>query len=92
MIQRVSTPIDFLTPRSPRFLLLGSADGELQLLTLLSSNTNELSSLCPGIHYAEASIYITIVSILAAYTISKAKDEHGEEITPSTEGVAESVV
>ncbi|CAE6433708.1 unnamed protein product [Rhizoctonia solani] len=48
--------------------------------------------LCPGIHYAEASIYITIVSILAAYTISKAKDEHGEEITPSTEGVAESVV
>ncbi|CAE6451763.1 unnamed protein product [Rhizoctonia solani] len=48
--------------------------------------------LCPGIHYAEASIFITIVSILAAYTITKAKDENGQEITPSTEGVAESVV
>ncbi|ELU37963.1 cytochrome P450 domain-containing protein [Rhizoctonia solani AG-1 IA] len=48
--------------------------------------------LCPGIHYAGASIYITIVSILAAYNITKAKDENGEEITPSTEGVAESVV
>ncbi|CUA74191.1 O-methylsterigmatocystin oxidoreductase [Rhizoctonia solani] len=48
--------------------------------------------LCPGIHYAEASIFITVTSILAAYTITKAKDENGEEITPSTEGVAESVV
>ncbi|KEP48417.1 cytochrome P450 family protein [Rhizoctonia solani 123E] len=48
--------------------------------------------LCPGIHYAEASIFITVVSILAVYNITKAKDENGQEITPSTEGVAESVV
>ncbi|CAE6533311.1 unnamed protein product [Rhizoctonia solani] len=48
--------------------------------------------LCPGIHYAEASIFITVTSILAAYNITKAKDENGQEITPSTEGMAESVV
>ncbi|KDN39026.1 hypothetical protein RSAG8_09062, partial [Rhizoctonia solani AG-8 WAC10335] len=48
--------------------------------------------LCPGIHYAESSIFITVASMLTAYNITKAKDENGQEITPSTEGVAESVV
>ncbi|KAJ1306466.1 hypothetical protein OPQ81_007469 [Rhizoctonia solani] len=47
---------------------------------------------CPGIHFAEASIFITVASLLAVYNFTKARDENGQEITPSTEGVAESVV
>ncbi|TFY79264.1 hypothetical protein EWM64_g4748 [Hericium alpestre] len=35
---------------------------------------------CPGQHLAEATIWITVVSILAVYTISKAKDKDGNEI------------
>ncbi|KAB5591581.1 Cytochrome P450 family protein [Ceratobasidium theobromae] len=48
--------------------------------------------LCPGIHFAEASIFITVASLLAAFRMTKEKDENGQDITPSTEGIAESVV
>ncbi|KAG9093309.1 hypothetical protein FS749_014628 [Ceratobasidium sp. UAMH 11750] len=48
--------------------------------------------LCPGIYYAEASIFIAIASLLAVYQITPAKDEEGQDIIPSTEGVADSVV
>jgi len=42
-------------------------------------------SMCPGIHYAKASLFITIASILATFDISMAKDEHGDDIVPSVE-------
>ncbi|QRV88293.1 cytochrome P450 family protein [Ceratobasidium sp. AG-Ba] len=48
--------------------------------------------LCPGIHYAEASIFIAVASILATYKITPAKDTNGKDVLPSTEGVADSVV
>ncbi|KAG9086855.1 hypothetical protein FRC07_012971 [Ceratobasidium sp. 392] len=48
--------------------------------------------LCPGMHYAEASIFIAVVSLLAVYNIIPAKDESSHDIIPSTEGVADSVV
>ncbi|KAG8723989.1 hypothetical protein FRC09_000886 [Ceratobasidium sp. 395] len=48
--------------------------------------------LCPGMHYAEASIFIAIVSLLAAYKITPAKDSDGKDIIPSTEGIADSMV
>jgi hypothetical protein len=38
--------------------------------------------ICPGMHFADASLFITIASILAVFDISKALDEQGEEITP----------
>ncbi|KAG0694046.1 cytochrome P450 [Suillus ampliporus] len=40
---------------------------------------------CPGIQFAEASLYLNISCILAAFTIAKPLDERGEEITPSPE-------
>ncbi|KAG2140991.1 cytochrome P450 [Suillus clintonianus] len=40
---------------------------------------------CPGFHFAEASLYINICCILAAFTIAKPLDERGEEITPPAE-------
>ncbi|KAG9077390.1 hypothetical protein FRC06_008948 [Ceratobasidium sp. 370] len=48
--------------------------------------------LCPGMHYAEASIFIAMASILAAYNIIPAKDDNGKDVLPSTEGAADSVV
>ncbi|KDQ14640.1 hypothetical protein BOTBODRAFT_159082 [Botryobasidium botryosum FD-172 SS1] len=38
--------------------------------------------ICPGMHFARATIYITIVSLLAAFDITKDVDEQGREITP----------
>ncbi|KAG1747609.1 cytochrome P450 [Suillus lakei] len=40
---------------------------------------------CPGWHFAEASLYLNISCILAAFTIAKPLDERGEEITPPAE-------
>ncbi|KAG1805788.1 cytochrome P450 [Suillus subaureus] len=40
---------------------------------------------CPGLHLAEASLYLNISCILAAFTIAKQLDEMGEEITPPVE-------
>ncbi|KDQ11855.1 hypothetical protein BOTBODRAFT_635564 [Botryobasidium botryosum FD-172 SS1] len=36
--------------------------------------------ICPGLHFADATIYITVVSILAAFNISKPRDENGSEV------------
>ncbi|QRV73454.1 cytochrome P450 family protein [Ceratobasidium sp. AG-Ba] len=48
--------------------------------------------LCPGMYYADASIFIAVASILATYKITPAKDANGKDVLPSTEGVADSVV
>ncbi|KDQ17442.1 hypothetical protein BOTBODRAFT_172482 [Botryobasidium botryosum FD-172 SS1] len=37
---------------------------------------------CAGLHFADASLYIAIVYILATFDISKSKDENGVEIEP----------
>jgi hypothetical protein len=37
------------------------------------------------VYFAEASLYLNISCILAAFTISKSLDERGEEITPPVE-------
>ncbi|KAK0199540.1 cytochrome P450 [Desarmillaria ectypa] len=39
--------------------------------------------ICPGRHMAYASVWITVASILAAFTITKAVDEDGKIIEPS---------
>jgi hypothetical protein len=41
--------------------------------------------LCPGVHYAKASLFIAIASILATFNISLAKDESGNDIIPLAE-------
>jgi hypothetical protein len=41
--------------------------------------------LCPGVHYAKASLFTAIASILATFNISLAKDESGEDIVPLAE-------
>jgi hypothetical protein len=42
--------------------------------------------ICPGIHFARASLFIAIASILATFNISAAKDCNGNEIIPVVEG------
>ncbi|KAF8592911.1 cytochrome P450, partial [Ceratobasidium sp. AG-I] len=43
---------------------------------------------CPGLHYAEDCLFVCIASMLASFTLSKAKDGKGEDVIPSTEGTA----
>lgn len=38
--------------------------------------------ICPGTHVAQQSMWLSISNILANFTITKAKDENGVEITP----------
>ncbi|KAG8683621.1 hypothetical protein FRC08_014176 [Ceratobasidium sp. 394] len=38
--------------------------------------------ICPGIHIAQQSMWISVSNTLANFTITKAKDEDGSEITP----------
>ncbi|KAF8600017.1 cytochrome P450 [Ceratobasidium sp. AG-I] len=48
--------------------------------------------ICPGQYIAEGSLFIAIASVLAAFHISKAKDENGEDIVPSTKARENSLV
>jgi cytochrome P450 len=41
--------------------------------------------ICPGRLMAYESMWFTIVSVLAAFDVMRAKDEHGAEITPTGE-------
>ena len=38
--------------------------------------------MCPGRDLADTSVWIVFATVLSTISISKAKDEHGREITP----------
>ncbi|KEP47223.1 O-methylsterigmatocystin oxidoreductase [Rhizoctonia solani 123E] len=41
---------------------------------------------CPGIHFAEASLFLAVSSMLTTFTFSRKKDIDGKEIIPTIEG------
>ncbi|KAG8717957.1 hypothetical protein FRC09_013383 [Ceratobasidium sp. 395] len=41
--------------------------------------------MCPGLHFAQSSLFIFIASILATFNIEMAKDEHGNNVPPADE-------
>ena len=43
---------------------------------------NDVFRICPGRHFAEASLFIMIASVLHAFTIDYVMDEHGKPIIP----------
>lgn len=47
---------------------------------------------CPGTHYAQASLFIAITSMLATFKFSKAKDANRNDITPVIEGAANAAI
>lgn len=48
-------------------------------------NLNILSSVCPGRDMALSSVWIAVASLIAAFDITKAVNENGDEIEPSYE-------
>ncbi|CAE6527548.1 unnamed protein product [Rhizoctonia solani] len=48
--------------------------------------------ICPGIHFGEASLFITIATILATFTFSKKRDSSGNFIEPVIEDAPNSLV
>jgi hypothetical protein len=38
--------------------------------------------ICPGLHFADASMFVTVACVLATFNIEKALDENGREIVP----------
>ncbi|KDN37137.1 hypothetical protein RSAG8_10346, partial [Rhizoctonia solani AG-8 WAC10335] len=47
---------------------------------------------CPGIYFAEASLFIVVASLLATFTFSKKRDDAGQAIEPQIEGVSNAIV
>ncbi|KAF8725011.1 cytochrome P450 family, partial [Rhizoctonia solani] len=47
--------------------------------------------ICPGSHFAEASLFLSIASLLATYNFSRKKDKNGKEIIPIVEGAVNSL-
>ncbi|QRW23970.1 cytochrome P450 family protein [Rhizoctonia solani] len=47
--------------------------------------------ICPGLHFAEASLFLSIASLLATYNFSRKKDKNGKEIIPIVEGAVNSL-
>ncbi|CAE6440609.1 unnamed protein product [Rhizoctonia solani] len=47
---------------------------------------------CPGIHFAEATLFITVASLLVTFTFSKKRGPDGREIVPQIEGVSNSII
>ncbi|CUA69922.1 Cytochrome P450 2U1 [Homo sapiens] [Rhizoctonia solani] len=48
--------------------------------------------ICPGIHFGEASLFITIASLLATFTFSKRRDFDGNYVEPVIEDAPNSLV
>lgn len=44
--------------------------------------SHDLFRICAGMHFAEASVFMAVVTCLATMNITKAKDTNGEDITP----------
>ncbi|KAG8722199.1 hypothetical protein FRC09_006639 [Ceratobasidium sp. 395] len=42
--------------------------------------------ICPGLHFAQSSLFIFIASILATFNIDMVKDKHGNDVVPVAEG------
>ncbi|KAG8738229.1 hypothetical protein FRC10_007133 [Ceratobasidium sp. 414] len=47
--------------------------------------------ICPGVHYANSSLFVTIASILATFDITLRTDELGHKIVPTTESAQNTV-
>ncbi|CCO32808.1 O-methylsterigmatocystin oxidoreductase OS=Aspergillus parasiticus GN=ordA PE=3 SV=1 [Rhizoctonia solani AG-1 IB] len=46
---------------------------------------------CPGMHFAEASLFLGVSSLLTAFSFSRKKDQSGNEIIPTIEGACNSL-
>ncbi|CAE6467170.1 unnamed protein product [Rhizoctonia solani] len=47
---------------------------------------------CPGIHFAETSVFITTALLLSVFTFSKRRDKNGKEIVPKVELATNSIM
>ena len=67
--------------------LISASDGGKSFRELIFTvlNIETPNRICPGRHLADQSVWITITSILASFTISPALSGSGEPIIPSEE-------
>ncbi|CAE6440617.1 unnamed protein product [Rhizoctonia solani] len=47
---------------------------------------------CPGIHFAEATLFITVASLLATFTFSKKRGPDGLEIVPKIKNTSNAII
>ncbi len=64
---------------------LGAGESSWAGVVGIGSRYNVNTSICPGKHLAEDSVWIVIASILATFDILPAKDENGSTTFPKAE-------
>lgn len=64
---------------------LAAGTSPTELLTLLSDGP--LRRICPGYHFGEAMLFITIATVLHALVIELPKDEEGQSMHLASEDV-----
>ncbi|EKM49100.1 uncharacterized protein PHACADRAFT_214509 [Phanerochaete carnosa HHB-10118-sp] len=74
---------------NPERFLRTNASGELELDPAVR-DPNEATfgfgrRICPGRFLAYEALWLAVASVLAAFSIAKAKDEHGADVTPDAE-------
>ncbi|CUA71519.1 O-methylsterigmatocystin oxidoreductase [Rhizoctonia solani] len=68
------------------------ARAQLELDTVLGwAVLPRISDQCPGMHFAEAPVFITVASLLATFTFTKKQDSNGEDIIPQIEAERNSI-
>jgi hypothetical protein len=62
-----------------------SAEGEHYRQVQISIELNLFFRICPGMHFADATLFITLATMLTVFDIKPAKDAQGNDIIPKAE-------
>lgn len=68
-------------------LFSGSDDGTFRRFSQLQVDDvfDVYDRICPGLHLADAALFVTCVMVLSVFSVSKAVDEHGHVVEPLIE-------
>ena len=68
---------------TPRTLSSALAEGASRVcLGACEANVMEPVRICPGQHFAQSSVFITVASVLATFDIKRKVDAEGKEVVP----------
>lgn len=79
------TPIGLAIHLPQTRLLLVLVEGRISALWKALELTYLVLRVCPGNHFAEASIFITMCTILSVFNVKPTCDEEGREMLPTAE-------
>jgi cytochrome P450 len=73
------------TVRDPAAIAFGFGRRRAQQKFSLHTCTDSMTRICPGSHFALTTVWLTVTSVLSAFTISKPVDSDGSVVEPTVE-------